>query len=79
MPDSDKEFQSGERVVLGKRASGMTPFRWSGNEPEGFSDVEWAEELGAQWEDDELVVYDYPGFTELLEYYEKGEYLPDND
>jgi hypothetical protein len=40
---------------------------------------EWAEELGAKWEGDELVTYDYPSLTGLLEYYEKGEYLPDND
>ncbi|MFN2504913.1 MAG: hypothetical protein ABR540_11940 [Acidimicrobiales bacterium] len=44
-----------------------------------MSDVGTAEELGTQWEGDELVVYDYPGFTQLFEYYESGEYLPDND
>jgi hypothetical protein len=33
----------------------------------------------AKWEGDELVTYDYPSLTGLLEYYEKGEYLPDND
>ena len=26
-----------------------------------------------------LVVYDWPGVVGLLEYYEKGDYLPDND
>ena len=32
-----------------------------------------------RWEGDELVTYDYPTLVGLLEYYEKGEYLPDND
>ena len=76
----DKQFESGERVVLGTRdASSMTKFRWSGNEPSGLSEVQWAEELGAKWEDDELVIYDYPGFLGLLEMYESDGYLNDND
>ena len=74
-----KTFSSGERVVLGKRQKGLTKFKWSGNEPDDLSEVEWAEELGAQWEGDELVIYDYPGFVELLEYYKEGEYTIDND
>lgn len=57
----------------------MTPFRWSGKEPPGLSEVEWAEEMGAKWEGDELVVYDYPGFEGLLDAYERGEYTIDND
>lgn len=71
----------GERVVLGRRdkSNTMVPFHWSGDEPDGLNDVEWAEELGAKWEGDELVTYDYPTLAELIEYYEKGEYLPDND
>ena len=40
---------------------------------------EWAEELGAKWEGDELVTYDYPTLINLFEYYEKNEYQPDND
>jgi len=76
----DKDFAEGERVVLGQRDNkSMTKFRWSGNEPSSLSEVEWAEDLGAQWEGDELVIYDYRGFAGLLEMYEKGEYLPDND
>ncbi|MGH3982620.1 MAG: hypothetical protein ACRDST_08045 [Pseudonocardiaceae bacterium] len=71
----------GERVVLGRRNkfTTMVPFHWSDEAPPGLNDVEWAEELGAKWEGDELVTYDYPSFIGLLEYYEKGEYLPDND
>jgi hypothetical protein len=57
----------------------MVKFKWSGNEPSNLSELEWAEELGAKWEGDELVIYDYPGFVGLLEFYEKNEYLPDND
>jgi hypothetical protein len=71
----------GERVVLGRRDkfSTMVPFHWSQEAPPGLNEVEWAEELGAKWEGDELVTYDYPTFIDLLKYYEKNEYLPDND
>lgn len=76
----DKDFPSGQRVVLGRRGTtSMVRFQWSGNEPDGFSDVETAEELGAKWEGDELVLYDYPGFLGLLAYYEGDEYQIDND
>ena len=51
----------------------MTKFRWSGNEPSNLSEVEWAKELGAQWEGD------YRGFVGLLEMNEKGEYTIDDD
>lgn len=67
-------------MVLGTRGdSSMVRFKWSGNEPDGLSDVEWAEELGAKWEGDELVTYDWPGFEGLLEYYENNDFLIDND
>ncbi len=71
----------GDRVVLGRRDkfSTMVPFHWSQEAPPGLNEVEWAEELGAKWEGDELVTYDYPTFIDLLKYYEKNEYLPDND
>lgn len=71
----------GERVVLGRRDNfnPMVPFRWTEDAPPALNDVEWAEELGAKWEGKELVTYDYPSFTDLLEYYENDEYMPDND
>ena len=73
--------QEGERVVLARRdnVSTMVPFRWAEDAPPGLNDLEWAEELGARWEGDELVTYDYPTFIDLLEYYESDQYLPDND
>jgi hypothetical protein len=71
----------GQRVVLGRRDkfNTMVPFHWSDEAPPDLNDVEWAEELGARWEGDELVTYDYPSLIGLLEYYEEGAYLPDND
>jgi hypothetical protein len=71
----------GQRVLLGWRDkfNTMVPFHWSAEAPPDLNDVEWAEELGAMWEGDELVTYDYPSLTGLLEYYEKDEYMPDND
>ena len=67
--------------VLGQRDkfNTMVPFHWSADAPPSLNDVEWAEELGARWEGDELVTYDYPSLSGLLEYYENDEYLPDND
>lgn len=79
MADVEEMPPSGKRVVLGKRENSMVGFRWSGQEPDGLSEVEWAEELGAKWEGDDLVIYDYPGFVELLEYYQGNDYLIDND
>jgi hypothetical protein len=71
----------GVRVVLARRDNfnPMVPFRWTAEAPLGLNDLEWAEELGAKWEGDELVTYDYPTFTDLLEYYENDQYMPDND
>lgn len=71
----------GERVVLGRRGkfNPMVPFQWTDEAPLGLNDLDWAEELGARWEGDELVTYDYPTFTDLLKYYENDQYMPDND
>ncbi|MGH3902765.1 MAG: hypothetical protein ACRDTE_00970 [Pseudonocardiaceae bacterium] len=71
----------GERVVLGRRDkfNTMVPFHWADAAPLGLNDVEWAEDLGAKWEGDELVTYDYPSFADLFEHYEEGGYMPDND
>jgi hypothetical protein len=73
--------QEGERVVLARRDNfnPMVQFRWSADAPAGLNDLDWAEELGARWEGDELVTYDYPTFSDLIEYYEKDQYMPDND
>jgi hypothetical protein len=73
--------EEGERVVLARRDkfNPMVPFHWSADAPPGLDDLEWAEELGAKWEGDELVTYDYPTFSDLLEYYEQDQYMPDND
>lgn len=71
----------GERVVLARRDNfnPMVPFRWTAEAPPSLNELEWAEELGARWEGNELVTYDYPTFIDLLEYYENDQYLPDND
>lgn len=68
-------------MVLGRRTNfnPSVPFHWTDEAPLGLNEVDWAEELGAKWEGDELVTYDYPTLTSLLKYYESDEYLPDND
>jgi hypothetical protein len=57
-PDPEK---TGERILLGHRTpESMVDFQWTGNEPEGLNDVHLCELLGAVWEGDELVTYNYP-------------------
>lgn len=72
-PDSE------ERVVLGRRApESWVGFQWSGNEPEGLSDIPFAEALGAVWEGDELVVYNFGAFAHAIEHARDGyQYDPD--
>jgi hypothetical protein len=70
----------GERVVLGRKGeTSMVKIRWTEHAPQDLNDISDAEELGAAWEGNELVVYDLPGFCDLFEYYTKNEWLPDND
>ncbi len=70
----------GKRVVLGRKGeTSMVKVRWTDDAPQELNDVAEAEELGAVWEGTELVVYDLPGFTQLFEYYENNQWLPDND
>ncbi|HWG72971.1 MAG TPA: hypothetical protein VG184_02835 [Acidimicrobiales bacterium] len=69
----------GQRVVLARRENAMVPYRWTGAEPDGLSDPEMAQELGATWEGDELVTYDLEGFGQLLAYHTGNDYLIDND
>ncbi len=70
----------GDRVVLGRKGdSSMVKVRWTDAAPQALYEVSDAEELGAVWEGDELVVYDHPGFCDLFEYYASNTYLPDND
>jgi predicted alpha/beta-fold hydrolase len=57
----------------------MVKVRWTDAAPQDLYEVSDAEELGAVWEGDELVVYDLPGFCDLFEYYASNTYLPDND
>ena len=69
-----------ERVVLGRKPlSGFVKVQWTEAAPEGLYRLEEAEELGARWEGDELVTYDHDTFVNLFGYYQRNEYLPDND
>ena len=70
----------GERVVLGsKGSSSMVKIRWTDKAPGALNDVDDAQEMGAKWEGDELVTYDYDGFLEQFSYYESNDYMIDND
>jgi hypothetical protein len=70
----------GERVVLGnKGSSSMVKIRWTDKAPANLNAVDDAEEMGATWEGEELVTYDYDGFMEQYAYYESNDYMIDND
>lgn len=70
----------GERVVLGRKGpSTMVRIRWTENAPSALSDVDDAEEMGAKWEGEELVTYDFEGFLEQFEFYQSNDYMIDND
>lgn len=67
-----------ERVVLARRTSGFVPFQWTGAEPEGLDEIDVALALGACWEGDELVTYDFDTFEYNFASFDE-EYLSDND
>jgi hypothetical protein len=68
-----------ERVVLARKSRGaMVDFQWTGKEPVGLSDLEFAETLGAVFEGDEMVTYDFDAFKHAFEHY-RDEYLTDPD
>jgi hypothetical protein len=70
----------GDRVVLGnKGSSSMVRIGWTDKAPDGLNDIGDAEEMGAKWEGDELVTYDYDDFMEQYAYYESNDYMIDND
>ena len=71
---------AGNRVVLARKSqSSMVKVQWTSDSPAALNDVHVAEGLGARWEGEELVTDDFPGFLESFEYYEKNDWLPDND
>ena len=70
---------SDDRVVLARKDEmSMVSLQWTGEEPEGLSDTEFAEALGATWEGNELVVYDMEEFTHKYDHYE-DDWLSDPD
>src|SRR2546421_17977 len=55
MPESGGSIggSKGERVVLGRNTpEGMVRFQWTGAEPDGMDDPDFAEACGAVWEGD---------------------------
>lgn len=77
MPDGDDV--RGERVVLARKdARTMVGFQWTGVEPAGLHEVDFAQALGAVWEGRELVTYNLSAFNHAFEHYAE-EYLTDPD
>lgn len=75
----DGDGDGGERVVLARKDSRtMVGFQWTGLEPPGLSESDFAEALGAVWEGDQLVTYNLSAFTHAFEHY-ADEYLTDPD
>lgn len=66
-------------MVLARRTPrAMVPMQWTGPEPRGLVDPEWALALGATWEGDELVTYDLPALTRDFDQW-GNQYLEDSD
>lgn len=57
----------------------MVKYHWTADVPDGVSDVDLLEDLGARWEGEELVTYDLADLVERIEASESSEYLIDND
>ena len=67
------------RVVLGRKdPSSFVGFQWTGEEPEGLSDIEVAQSIGAVWEGDELVTHNLEFFRHNWRHREDG-WLEDSD
>ena len=56
----------------------MVGFQWTGMEPVGLSELDFAEALGAVWERDEMVTYNLSAFQHAFEHY-GDEFLTDPD
>jgi hypothetical protein len=70
---------SEERVVLARiEPRTMVGFQWTGREPAGLNETDFALALGAVWEGDQLVTYDLRAFNHAFEHY-TDEYLTDPD
>jgi hypothetical protein len=68
-----------ERVVLARKdARTMVGFQWTGLEPAGLNESDFAVALGAVWEGDQLVTYNLRAFMHAFEHY-TDEYLTDPD
>ena len=75
----DGDGVGGERVVLArKEPRTMVGFQWTGREPAGLNEAEFAEALGAVWEGEQLVTYNLPAFEHAFEHY-REDYLTDPD
>ncbi|MDQ3354577.1 MAG: hypothetical protein M3507_08910 [Actinomycetota bacterium] len=67
-----------ERVILARRTTGFQPFQWTGDEPEALNEEDEALALGALWEGDELVTYDFSTLA-LKAGSDEDDFLNDND
>jgi hypothetical protein len=79
MAEGGEDEIRGDRVVLGRNDPlTMVGFQWTGAEPEGLYDTDQAVGLGAVWEGDELVVYNYADFEHAYRHLPDG-WMEDSD
>jgi len=56
----------------------MVNFQWTGAEPPGLSNIEFALAIGAEWEGDELVVHNMEYFLHSWDHHKDG-WMEDSD
>lgn len=65
----DGDSVLGDRVVLASRdPRTIVGFQWTGAEPVGLNEPDFAEALGAIWEGDEMVTYNLSALVHAFEH-----------
>ncbi|MGH2732757.1 MAG: hypothetical protein ACRDJF_08340 [Actinomycetota bacterium] len=68
-----------DRVVLAHSTPyAFVKLQWTGAEPEGLDDPDWAQALGAVWDGDELVAYNMARFRHNFEHW-FDDFVEDDD
>jgi len=69
-----------ERVVLARKGhTSMVRVHWTPQAPTDIADPDLLEDLGVEWEGEELVTYELEELLERIGMHEASDYMIDND